>query len=534
MMLALLLSCAAPVEEPVAAPQALVPLPGPQLLRRASLDLRGVLPSIDELDAVEADPEQWSTLRDGYLDDPAFADRFVNMLSEHWQTRVDVFDIVYKDYNLRADQEFDFEKSVGEEPLRLMAHVAVNDLPWTEIVTADYTMANGLLAELWPLDHPGGEDWAVSHYTDGRPAAGVLATNGMWWRYTTTNANMNRGRAAAISRLLMCEDYLKRPISFADDADAAISNDVDALTENPYCVGCHASIDPVAASLFGFWWLSLYSEIEESSYHPERELLGPEYLGVEPAWYGTPMTGLSDLGYHVASDTRFYSCAVETMASLLWRRTVELDDAAELERLRQDFLRSELAMRPLLAELTETEAYQAGSFGADADEAQRARERVRRQLTPDQLSSLLADLTGFVWRHEGFEMLANDTYGYRVLGGGVDGRMVSTSQQDPGLTWMLVVKRAAQAAASAAVERDLVEGQGLLISGVSLDDRPGDDAFEAALEDLHWRMYAVRADAEWQSDIGALWDAVEADDGAEAAWRTTLTVMLRDPLLVSY
>lgn len=533
MMLALLLSCG-PSAEPIVAPEVLVPLPGPQLLRRASLDLRGVLPSTEELDAVESDPERWTTLRDGYLDDPAFADRFVNMLSEHWQTRVDVFDIVHKDYSLPDDQEFAFEKAVGEEPLRLMAHVAVNDLPWTDIVTADYTLANGLLASLWPLEHPGGEDWAVSHYTDGRPAAGVLSTNGMWWRYTTTNANMNRGRAAAISRLLMCEDYLKRPISFADDADAAISNDVDALTENPYCVGCHASIDPVAASLFGFWWLSLYSEIEESSYHPERELLGPEYLGVEPAWYGTPMTGLSDLGYHVASDTRFYSCAVETMATLLWRRVVNLDDTPELERLRQDFLRADLAVRPLLAELTETAVYQAGGFGIDADDEQRARERVRRQLTPDQLASVLADLTGFVWRYEGFEMMANDTYGYRVLGGGVDGRMVGTPQQEPGLTWLLVVKRIAQAAAAAAVQRDLVEGQGLLIAGVSLDGRPGDDAFEDALDDLHWRLYAVRAEADWRAEIGVLWAAVEAEDGAEAAWRTALTVMLRDPLLVSY
>ena len=222
------------------------------------------------------------------------------------------------------------------------------------------------------------------------------------------------------------------------------------------------------------------------------------------------------------------------MATLLWRRAVELDDAAELERLRQDFLRADLAMRPLLAELTETEAYQAGSFGTDADDAQRDRERVRRQLTPDQLASVLADLTGFVWQHAGFEMMANDTYGYRVLGGGVDGRMVSTPQQQPGLTWMLVVKRIAQAAAAAAVQRDLVEGQGRLIAGIDLDDRPGDDAFEDALDSLHWRLYAVRADADWRAEIGALWEAVEAEDGAEAAWRTALTVMLRDPLLVSY
>ena len=39
-------------------------------------------------------------------------------------------------------------------------------------------------------------------------------TNGVWWRYYTTPNNFGRTRAAAISRLLLCEDYLLRPISF--------------------------------------------------------------------------------------------------------------------------------------------------------------------------------------------------------------------------------------------------------------------------------------------------------------------------------
>ena len=533
-MIWFLLSCNGPEDTAAAESAVLVPISSTQLLRRASLDLRGVLPSVEDLNAIEADAGQWSVLRDSYLEDPAFEDRFVSMLAEHWQTRVDVFDIVFQDYELFSEQEFPFEKSVGEEPLRLMAHVAVNDLPWTDIVTADYTLADGMLASLWPLDHPGGEDWAVSYYTDGRPAAGVLATNGLWWRYTTTNSNMNRGRASAISRLLMCEDYLTRPISFADDAEAAISNDANALTQNQYCVGCHSSIDPIAASLFGFWWLALYSEIEESNYHPERELLGPQYLGVQPSWYGAPMNGLADLGYHVASDSRFYSCAVETAAKLMWRRAVVRSDQVELEALRQGFLTDDMRMKPLLAALTDTEIYQAGNFGAGADDAIQRQERVRRQLTPDQLASSLKDLTGFSWERFGFEQLANDTWGYRVLGGGVDGRMVSVPQQSPGLTWMLVVKRMAQGAADVAVERDLVAGESVFIQGVGLDHRPGDVEFTDALDALHWRLYAVRAEAQWRDEIGTLWSAVEVEEGATAAWKTTLTVMFRDPLFVTY
>ena len=152
-------------------------------------------------------------------------------MAERWWTRVDVFDIVYHDYQLDPLEEHHFERSVGEEPLRLMAHVAVNDLPWTEIVTADYTLANEMLLDLWPLQEreTGQSGWRTATWTDGRPAAGVLATNGLWWRYITNRSNMNRARAAAISRLLLCEDMLARPISFAgsdvdlSDLETAIS-----------------------------------------------------------------------------------------------------------------------------------------------------------------------------------------------------------------------------------------------------------------------------------------------------------------------
>ena len=41
-----------------------------------------------------------------------------------------------------------------------------------------------------------------------------------------------------------------------------------------------------------------------------------------------------------------------------------------------------------------------------------------------------------------------------IMGGAVDGDQVSSPQRDPGLTWALVVKRAAQASAAYVVARD--------------------------------------------------------------------------------
>ena len=43
----------------------------------------------------------------------------------------------------------------------------------------------------------GGSGWQEAPYTDGRPAAGVLATNGLWMRYYTSQSNANRSLAGS-------------------------------------------------------------------------------------------------------------------------------------------------------------------------------------------------------------------------------------------------------------------------------------------------------------------------------------------------
>ncbi len=506
-------------------------LSAPRLLRRMSLDLRGVLPSAEELDAVEADPGQLSVLRDGWLSDPRLEERLVLLLSERWHTRIDEFLIFYLEYqDLAFDEsnEYPFERSVGEEPLRLMAHVAVNDLPWTEIVTADYTMANSLLARIWPIEHPGGDDWAVSHYTDGRPAAGVLSTNGLWWRYYSTVTNYNRARVAAITRLLICEDYAARSISFSESGALASGASLeDAIRESPYCMGCHSAIDPIAVTLFGFWPANEYNIHEVDYYHPEREAMGADLLGVEPEWYGDPVYGLNELGAHIAADPRFSRCAVQSMAELLWRRPSGLEDFDRVEVLRRSFEDGEQRMLPLIAAITDDAVYRAGAVTDGS-----AVEVTTRLMTPDLLSSAIADLTGFSWTWKGFDQMDNDTLGYRSLAGGVDGAYITAPQDSPGMTWALVVQRLAEAATGHDLQSGL--GESRVLSGVSADTRPGDAAFDLALDRLHWRLYGVRADEAWRSDIGALWQAVESGEGATEAWRAVVVAMLRDPAFVGY
>ena len=412
-----------------------------------------------------------------------------------------------------------------------MARVVVEDRPWTEVVTTDQTMANELLASIWPLEREPGEGWQPARYTDGRPAVGVLASNGLWWRYYTTVSNYNRGRVAAISELLVCTDFLSRPVSLAQgpaitDTEAL----ADALRDDPYCLSCHASIDPAAAALFGFWVANEYNRDEVDNYHPEREPQGAERLGVEPAWFGQPLAGLHELGPAIAADSRFASCAARSAAEMLWRREADVTgpDAAVLAQLREVYLAGGQRLKPVLAAVTDTPAYRAGALDTD-DPGRLEAELTHRLIAPQLLDTLLQDLTGFSWTLQGFEQLRNDESGYRVLGGGVDGDYVTRAQKVPSLSQVALQERVAEAAAGLAVQRDLAgdaQAPGLVEAGLE------GPALEAHLAQLHWRLLATRPDAERLDGLVELFLDVRDLEDEEQAWKTLLVVLLRDPEFV--
>jgi len=530
-----------------------VPLEGARLVRRLSLDLRGVLPALDELEGVEAavadgtDGAFVAELTAAYLDDPLFEERLVHRLAETWHTRVDVFHVFYPEYEIledREDIEYAFERSVGEEPLRLVAWVIASDEPWSTVVTTEYAMANELLEEIWPMervsDEPG---WQLAHWTDERPAAGVLASNGLWWRYVSTVTNYNRLRVAAILRLLICDDIQARPVSFVElpalgDGD----NLQEALRGTPYCMGCHSNIDPIAANLFGFWVGNEHSSVEVDTYHVEREPMGAYLLDLEPAWYGTPTHSLAELGQQIAADPRFDSCAAESMAELFWRRPVTLDDHATVQALLGTYLDAEGRMKPLITAVTETESYRAGRLGGAATEVDLEREITTRLMTGDTLASTLEDLTGWTWVMDGFAQLDNDSGGHRLLAGTVDGIYQTQPQETPSLTWTVVQQRAVEAAADHVVAGDLGgEGTPRLLTEVGLDARPGDADFEAQLDDLALRLWGLPLDDERRDTLESLWEAAadpasgESDeDAVRAAWATLLIAMMRDPDFGSY
>lgn len=523
-----------------AQPTAFRPLDAPQLLRRLSLDLRGDLPNLDELAQAEAHPEWVVAMGDEMLEGSAFERRFAALIAEQWLTRVDQFNVGALDFSLSGDIEPAFVRDIGNEAPIFLAAVAAEDLPWTEAVTADWTMTTPILRSIWPVERIDGRDstvdgWERARYTDGRPAGGVVMTNGLWWRYWSAPNNYNRTRAAAIGRLLLCDDWLTRPVHIDPAADVGPSDLEEAVRTQTACVGCHDSLDPLASALFGFWWFDLYDPLEMRAYHPEREFLGPRYLDVEPAWFGRAMDGPADLGRRIAEDPRFTRCTAQRTAQSYWRRTLDDEDFATVGALVTEFEGGGLTMRSLVRAVTHHPEYGAAGFVADADADDAV--ATLRVLQPSQLATIIQTLTGYTWTEAGYTQLDNDTLGYRVLAGGVDGAGVTVPSEQPTVTRALVLQRVAEAAASHVVDRDFGADRSdrRLLTEVEASDGPDDATFAAQLELLHRRMHGHDPSPAELAEELALAERLLAD-GAESAavWKALIELMIRDPAFWSY
>jgi hypothetical protein len=511
-----------------------------QLLRRMSLDLRGELPSIEEITIVIDSPEKLEQFQEDFLLSPKLKNRIVDWYGEKWHTLIDVFDVVHTDYYFADELEYTFERAVGEEPLRLVASIISEDQHYSNIVTAQYTMTTPLLASIWPLELSSSnseETWQRAIYTDGRPANGVLSTNGLWWRYTTNESNMNRGRAATISRILLCEDPLIRPVSFStiELSNLSDSSVESAIDENPACQSCHATLDPLASSLFGFWWLELYSAIEHSQYHPEREFLGADYIGSEMAYFGNPMQGFSDLGRYIAADPRLYTCAVETVASALWRRPIQKDDAQSLHEIWTHFASSNFSSHELVRSVMNGQEYRAGDLSDDLSDTERLKYRDKRMMSAELFASVIENLTGYTWVVDGFDLLRSDEHGYKTLMGGVDGLQVYAPLSEPSVTWTLALKRHTQLAASYVVEQDLAgDSQAKMLTMVTPDTVPSNELFQEQLKAIHIQLFGEEASEEWLQDSINLWENVATQSDAKRAWASVISVALREPRFLFY
>ena len=176
-----------------------------------------------------------------------------------------------------ADYHYGSRYGIKRAPLELIAHVVERDLPYTEILTADYIMANPAAAVVYG-HQPTFDDSTDTHefrpvhivgyYPDYHryyecddgcrflapeqdstteyPYAGLLNTSSLLYRHPTTPTNRNRARARWAYYHFLGVD-VEQLGARALDGDA-LADDDNPTMNNPACTACHAILDPVAGT----------------------------------------------------------------------------------------------------------------------------------------------------------------------------------------------------------------------------------------------------------------------------------------------
>ena len=286
-------------------------------LRRAALLFAGRLPTQAEIDAVSGDE---STLRQairGLMSGPGFHEfllrgandrlltdrerklvvrdgevKFVDLQNKRWELKQEALGNGYdypKQYPAYRSHEAAVQYGMARAPLELIAHVIENDLPYTQILTADYIMANPTAArgygattefdndedptEFRPAEilryfRRDGSQKVEEDPVLGRrvtnpgnlstdyPHAGILNATVFLRRYPTTATNRNRARSRWTYYHFLAFDIEK---SAARTTDAAALADTNNPTmNNPACTVCHIPMDPVAGAFQNYSDLGLY------------------------------------------------------------------------------------------------------------------------------------------------------------------------------------------------------------------------------------------------------------------------------------
>ncbi len=528
-----------------------------QHLTRASIALRGVRPSIEDLEAVDADPAALGDIVDRYLGTPEFGATIREMHDEALMLRVEIAQFTFPGTaTFVGHTAYETNDSVFSEPLRLIEDIVMTDQPYTKVVTADYTMSNATNAQIWGYTHTGAPTaWTRTPFPDARGAAGVLGIEAIYHRHESAGFNYNRGRANLISSALLCHDYAHADIMIDTTVDLSDPDVVaNAVVANSSCAGCHQTLDPLASYLFPFRNRTNVNQLQQGvvdypvgGYRVAQENQWRNTNKRSPMFFGTAADKLPGLGQAIAADPRFAKCTATRFASYLTEVPKEQLDGRWIAHLQATLEDNDFNAKRLVKEIVMSDQFRLAS-DTDADLAEHV--VGVQKLRPAQLSRMIRDATGFQWttpntakiRNLDYgqpDLLDSDLLGFRVLAGGTDGYFVTTPVHTTTTTSSLVAKALATSAADFVVEHDAgaAAADRTLFVKAAIDVTTEPEVREQ-LAYLHARLYGELVDAASPEvdETFSLFTAAKAaaNNNQRRAWKLVLVGMLTDVRALTY
>ena len=538
-------------------------------LRKATLNLAGRLPTAAEIHNVETGGEaELVQVLDVLMREDAFYQRLIeiyndDLLQNKYLGGENAVNLLrasdfpqrrwYRDLGLDTEDSdqralFDYLKAqtndaVAQEALRLVEYIVRNHRPVTELLTADYMVANYYSARAYGAEHQ--QAWRrlpeppfpeypydpddyrpirIANANYGEiPHAGVLTSAMFLNRFPTTETNRNRHRSRMVHALFLDTDVLQ--LSGVRPGEAVDLDSATPTLDNPACSVCHTVVDPVAA-VFQNW-------NSRGQYQPSR-LNGGWHSDMEARGFNgaaMPLAGNVDrsvawLGEVMVQDPRFARSVVKRLFRGLTGQVPLPVPAADVpadapERLayqaqtvhfnalRDALIAADYRIEPVIRGIVLGPYFRADAIRSDAASTVAVHQHSgsERLLTPEMLHRKIEATLGLVWERWGHPRLTSRRGdSLAVLYGGIDSDNVITRIVEPNGLMASLQQRMAHEMACAVTARDFFRAreQRRLFLHVDHEDSLIDEAgsidpmvrprVEQTLQHLFWSLLGLQLD----------------------------------------
>ena len=504
---------------------------GYEQLHRISAALGARTPTVNEINTINAANNNQQAIdtalgpiMDGLMNEDAFYTRVQEMYNDLLLTNRDednrtfgiyVFDLgafanrTYFDNNFtgteRSDLHEDANYGIARAPVELVKYVIQNNRPFTEIVTADYTMINPYSAVIYNNDagdpnflfssdqnqanHDRDDFRPVSNIRqqDGTlvPAAGVIGTHAFLARYPSTSTNVNRARSRYVYDYFLGLDIESLAPRDGQDLDNVIGS--VPTFEDPQCTVCHVVMDPIAG-LFT-------NRDNDGEYDPDNTFQHTRTTdGVPrmvPAGYSLLQadqlpdaeedTALQWLGARLAQDDRFAEHTVRTVfKGLTGIDATAASTTAFVNDTKNRFVAASFDFKLLVKDIIASDYFMARNLAVGEDPDDYADIGTGRLTTPEELNRKISDITGVNYEWRGPNSNSGLLGRHRLLYGGIDSDDVILRATEPTSLNDGIQERIANQVACQRVANDLYNG-GALFPFADEMDIPGNGAGENAI-----------------------------------------------------
>jgi hypothetical protein len=512
---------------------------GYEQLHRITAALGARTPTVNEINTISAANNDQPAIdaalgpiMDGLMNEDAFYTRVQEMYNDLLLTDKDAndrgnvddnFDLdafANRDYyedNFSGNERSDLREAANygfaRAPVELVKYVIQNNRPFTEIVTADYTMINPYSAVIYnnnagdPSFLFSSDQNQANHDRDDFrpvnnirqqdntlvPAAGVIGTHAFLSRYPSTNTNVNRARSRYVYDYFLGLDIE----SLAPRDGLNLDNVIGSVPtfEDPQCTVCHIVMDPIAGLFTNrdndgeYDPGNTFQHTRTTNGVPRMVPAGYSLLQADQLPGSEEDTALQWLGGRLAQDDRFAERTVRTVfKGLTGIDATAASTTAFVNDTKNRFVAANFNFKLLVKDIVASDYFMARNLAVGEDPDDYTDIGAGRLITPEELNRKISDITGINYEWRGPNSNSGLLGRHRLLYGGIDSDDVIQRITEPTSLIDGIQERIANQVACQRVANDLYNS-GALFPFADETDFPdggaGENAIRQNIQFLH-------------------------------------------------